>query len=118
MTGDHDRSWPCKPQNPESKQTQLLTSCEGKIRPARISPFMSTSIHSDQTPTDRAALFLNVAETAALLRLSSVTLGRWRIAGVGPPYCKFGRRVVYSRTEVVTWAHAQKRQNTSVPVQP
>jgi hypothetical protein len=95
-----------------------LPHAKGKIRPARISAFMSTSIHRDQTPPDRAALFLNVAETAALLRLSSVTLGRWRIAGVGPPYCKFGRRVVYSRTEVVAWAEGQKRQNTSTRVQP
>jgi len=47
------------------------------------------------------------------LRLSEVTLGRWRLEGGGPRYCKFGRQVVYERSELLAWADARRRQNTS-----
>jgi hypothetical protein len=61
--------------------------------------------------------FLTAKETAALLRVSPVTLGRWRIqgtgTGMGPPYRKFGRRVVYSRDDLLSWADAQGRASTS-----
>jgi hypothetical protein len=78
---------------------------------------MSKPSHRDLIPDHiyQSPLFLTVGEVAALLRLSPVTLGRWRIEGRGPPFLKFGKRVVYGHAEVVSWAHAQKRQNTSVP---
>jgi hypothetical protein len=57
--------------------------------------------------------FLTPKETAAFLRLSDVTLARWRIEGIGPPYRKFGRRVVYARPDLVAWADSQKQQSTS-----
>src|SRR5262245_46772474 len=47
------------------------------------------------------------------LRVSPVTLGRWRIEGHGPPHHKFGRRVVYSRDDLLAWTQAQRRQSTS-----
>jgi DNA-binding transcriptional MerR regulator len=62
---------------------------------------------------DEPPVFLKTAEAAALLRVSPVTLGRWRIEGRGPPFRKFGRRVVYERADLVTWADAQKRLSTS-----
>jgi excisionase family DNA binding protein len=61
------------------------------------------------TPT----VFLTVSEAAALLRLSEITLGRWRIEGSGPPFRKFGRRVLYARADLDAWADAQRRHNTS-----
>jgi excisionase family DNA binding protein len=61
------------------------------------------------------ATFLTVAEAAALLRVSTVTLCRWRIQGQGPAHCKFGRRVVYSREELMMWAAKQARISTSDP---
>jgi hypothetical protein len=57
--------------------------------------------------------FLSVSETAAWLRVSAVTLGRWRIEGCGPRFRKFGRRVVYAHADLVAWAEAQSRISTS-----
>jgi Helix-turn-helix domain len=57
--------------------------------------------------------FLTPKESAAFLRLSDVTLARWRIEGIGPPYRKFGRRVLYARADLVLWADGQTQQNTS-----
>lgn len=58
-------------------------------------------------------VFLNAPEAAAWLRVSPVTLSRWRIAGSGPKYKKFGRRVVYAYSDLVTWTEAQTRLSTS-----
>jgi excisionase family DNA binding protein len=57
--------------------------------------------------------FLTVTEAAALLRVSQVTLGRWRIEGRGPVYRKFGRRVLYADRDVIAWAADQARMSTS-----
>jgi Helix-turn-helix domain len=73
----------------------------------RPRPRLQPAQHS--TPT----VFLTVSEAAALLRLSEITLGRWRIEGSGPPFRKFGRRVVYDRADLIAWADAQRRQSTS-----
>ena len=65
--------------------------------------------------TTTLPIFLTVRETAAFLRLSEITLSRWRTEGGGPPYRKFGRRVLYARTDLVAWAEAQTRLSTSQP---
>ena len=57
--------------------------------------------------------FLTVKETARFLRLSEITLCRWRIEGGGPPYRKFGRRVVYAHSDLRIWADAHRRSSTS-----
>ena len=57
--------------------------------------------------------FLTPRESAAFLRLSDVTLARWRIEGTGPAYRKFGRRVVYAKADLLAWADGQTKQNTS-----
>jgi predicted DNA-binding transcriptional regulator AlpA len=71
-----------------------------------------------QTPPSQPAaasvtIFLSAQEAAAFLRISPVTLGRWRIEGHGPRFAKFGRRVLYARSELLAWARAQTRQSTS-----
>jgi hypothetical protein len=58
-------------------------------------------------------VFLTVQEAAAFLRLSAVTLNRWRTEGQGPPYRKFGRRVLYGQSDLIGWAENQKRHSTS-----
>jgi hypothetical protein len=58
-------------------------------------------------------VFLTATEMAAFLRISLVTLGRWRIGGCGPAYRKFGRRVVYAQADLTAWAEAQRRASTS-----
>jgi hypothetical protein len=63
--------------------------------------------------SDTSAVFFTVIEAAAFLRISPITLGRWRIEGCGPPYRKFGRRVVYARDDLLAWANQQARSSTS-----
>jgi Helix-turn-helix domain len=53
-------------------------------------PAQSAAEATYTTPT----AFLTTREAAHLLRLSEVTLSRWRTEGAGPNYCKFGRRVL------------------------
>jgi excisionase family DNA binding protein len=69
------------------------------------------------TAPNAQAMFLTVAEAAALLRVSTVTLCRWRIEGHGPTFRKFGRRVVYAREELDAWASNQRRCSTSEEAQ-
>jgi len=64
-------------------------------------------------PISRGTVFLTAGETAALLRVSAITLGRWRIEGRGPLFRKLGRRVVYAQDDVLAWAKQQTRSNTS-----
>jgi excisionase family DNA binding protein len=63
-----------------------------------------------QQTTNAQPTFLSAQEAAALLLISPVTLGRWRIEGRGPAVRKFGRRVVYAREELMAWAEAQQRE--------
>jgi excisionase family DNA binding protein len=73
----------------------------------RPRPRLQPAQHS--TPT----VFLTVSEAAALLRLSEITLGRWRIEGSGPPFRKFGRRVLYEHSDLIAWTELRKRVSTS-----
>jgi hypothetical protein len=57
--------------------------------------------------------FLTVPEAAAFLRVAVATLSRWRVAGDGPPFRKFGRRVLYAQHDLIDWANRQSRLNTS-----
>jgi hypothetical protein len=63
--------------------------------------------------TGMHAVFLTTSEAGSFLRISPITLGRWRIEGYGPPYRKFGRRVVYARDDLLTWANQQAQSSTS-----
>lgn len=57
--------------------------------------------------------YLTQNEAAELLRLSARTLERWRVEGIGPSYRRFGRRVVYARSDLDHWANGCTRQSTS-----
>jgi excisionase family DNA binding protein len=57
--------------------------------------------------------YLTQFEAAALLRLSERTLERWRVEGSGPPFRRFGRRVVYSKVDLDTWAESRCFESTS-----
>ena len=63
--------------------------------------------------TGTHAVFLTTTEAGNFLRISPITLGRWRLEGYGPPFRKFGRRVVYARDDLLAWANQQARSNTS-----
>lgn len=52
--------------------------------------------------------FLTEAEAAAMLRVGSRTLERWRVTGDGPDWVRAGlRRVLYPRAALVAWAEAR-----------
>lgn len=57
--------------------------------------------------------YLIPAEVAARLRTSLGSLAKWRYERRGPPYHKFGRRVLYKRDELESWEREQMQQVTS-----
>ena len=59
------------------------------------------------------ALYFTQAEAADLLRISERTLERWRVEGCGPRFRRFGRRVVYSKSDMEVWADGRCLQSTS-----
>lgn len=56
---------------------------------------------------------LNVQEAARFLGLSESILNKLRGSGGGPPYMKFGRRVLYDLRDLEQWAAQRKRNHTS-----
>ncbi|WBQ17576.1 helix-turn-helix domain-containing protein [Sphingobium yanoikuyae] len=58
-------------------------------------------------------IYLNNDEAAAFLRLSPRTLEKQRVVGGGPPFKKFGRRVLYAQTDLQDWAEKRTYNNTS-----
>jgi predicted DNA-binding transcriptional regulator AlpA len=58
-------------------------------------------------------IYLNQSESAMFLRISERTLERWRIEGQGPRFRRFGRRIVYAKTDLETWADDRCYQSTS-----
>ena len=84
------------------------------MNPDRVRVRLRESSAATKLPAPNAqATFLTAAEAAALLRVSTVTLCRWRIQGLGPAHRKFGRRVVYASEDLHAWAVSQRRQSTS-----
>ena len=56
---------------------------------------------------------LQALELAALLRVSSYTLQRWRCEGTGPEFEKIGNRIFYRLDKVEKWRQAKSRTSTS-----
>ncbi len=57
--------------------------------------------------------FLPQSEAANLLRLSARTLERWRVEGTGPRFRRVGRRIVYSKVDLESWADGRCFTSTS-----
>ncbi len=76
--------------------------------PDRIPALLTASEHDP-----KSCAYLTQSEVAALVRLSSRTLERHRVAGTGPAYMKLGRKVVYKRSCVEAWAAANTFTSTS-----
>jgi hypothetical protein len=75
----------------------------GRLRP-RLSPAPRQTANNT---------FLTAKDAAELLNVSLISLGRWRIEGSGPPFCKFGRVVRYERSTRLDWARSRARASTS-----
>ena len=78
-------------------------------------PADDTSHQESEMRTDPSLLYLTTPEAAKFLRLRPATLARWRCVGGGPPFRKFGGRVVYSQEELKAYAEATRRVSTSDP---
>jgi len=60
---------------------------------------------------------LTVEQAAARLQISKHTLNRWRVTGEGPPFVKYGPRLVrYEESVLETWERARTRRSTSEPL--
>ncbi|WP_103098861.1 helix-turn-helix domain-containing protein [Novosphingobium guangzhouense] len=57
--------------------------------------------------------FLTNSEAAEFLRLSPRTLEKQRVVGGGPPFRKFGRRVLYAQADLQKWAEDRRFDSTS-----
>lgn len=80
-------------------------------RPAGPRPRPSKSAAPAQPKPARA--LLDTPSAAKMIGMSSRTLEKWRTLGEGPPFLKFGRRVLYSRTDLESWIESRRRQSTS-----
>jgi len=59
----------------------------------------------------RSQPYLTTSEAAGRLHLTKKTLETWRFERRGPPYRKFGRKVLYHVEELDEWARAQSRSS-------
>ena len=66
---------------------------------------------AEDPPARHRRELLDTAEAAALLGLARRTLVRYRAKVVGPAYHRFHGKIVYTRTDLMSWALA-RRQTT------
>lgn len=59
-------------------------------------------------------ILLTVEEAAARLKISKHTLNRWRVTGEGPPFVKYGPRLVrYATVRLDEWEKQRSHGSTS-----
>jgi predicted DNA-binding transcriptional regulator AlpA len=59
-------------------------------------------------------ILLTVEDAAARLKISKHTLNRWRVTGEGPPFIKYGPRLIrYVESVLDEWARKRTRASTS-----
>ena len=56
--------------------------------------------------------FVKTREAAAILRVSTESLRRYRIRGGGPAYYVFGTSIVYALADLADWAAGQRYLHT------
>ncbi len=56
---------------------------------------------------------LKERETAEILGIEVSTLRRWRLAGRGPAFCKFGSAVRYEPEIIADYIASNRRRSTS-----
>ncbi len=57
---------------------------------------------------DGVPILLTLAEAAEFLRTPVATLRYWRLLGIGPTGFRLGRRVVYTRADLISWLAEQR----------
>ena len=59
-------------------------------------------------------VLLTVEDAAVRLKISKHTLNRWRVTGEGPPFIKYGPRLVrYDQLVIDEWARKRTSASTS-----
>lgn len=59
-------------------------------------------------------ILLTVEEAAARLKISKHTLNRWRVTGEGPPFVKYGPKLVrYTSKSLDVWETKRSRTSTA-----
>lgn len=58
---------------------------------------------------------LTTKDAASYLGLAVQTLAKLRVIGESPPFYKFGRQVLYDRSELDAWISERRRRSTSDP---
>jgi len=58
-------------------------------------------------------LFHDTNKAAGILQISKRTLEKWRVYGGGPVFRKFGRRVLYADSDLLTWIESTRKNSTS-----
>jgi hypothetical protein len=53
--------------------------------------------------------YLTEPELAVELKLAAITLTKWRLAKIGPPVTRMGKKVLYRRSSVRQWLASQER---------
>ena len=65
------------------------------------------------TPKEMPPILIDEHEAARILGLSVKTIRRWRWAGQGPRFCKFGSAVRYDTVDLADFINSARRQSTS-----
>jgi helix-turn-helix protein len=58
-------------------------------------------------------VMLDVKAAERLIGLRKATLAKMRCMGGGPMFVKAGRRVLYRRSDLITWLNARRVRNTT-----
>ena len=58
-------------------------------------------------PAGHLPEYLTVDEAADLLRTPVATLYQWRHKGMGPRASRVGRRLLYRRSDVISWVDSK-----------
>lgn len=74
------------------------------------SPIIPTSA-SYALPADQH--FMTPAQASSFVGLSTRTLDRHRLTSMGPKFSRVGRRVIYTRSDLIAWVRAKVFQSTS-----
>ena len=54
--------------------------------------------------------FLNIEQAAHKMNVPVSTMNFWRNKGIGPYWCKIGKRVFYQEADLVAWVESKRRK--------
>jgi excisionase family DNA binding protein len=76
-------------------------------------PSRDRSLTPAQPVSKQTEEFLTPKQAAAFLRVSKSYLDKLRVYGGGPKFLRFGRKILYRRSELDLWAEQRSFSSTS-----